>query len=199
MKRSVRILVVLTTMVLAMTSVLAVDVTSVFASGTGGTNCGVRRTTGNGGTKHFCKGERVNGEVITLQNGRTYYHCYMAKAPEAGQVNSGVIRYFHAERTGPACSQTQSSPGPRNPTGDGKWGTFSSNDYVLGFAIEINMGAYGRTYFNCLFQPAGASGRVLSGVVNPSRFEMSGKTHCGNTQNWNPGFRQASGDGGTSV
>lgn len=163
--------------------------------GTGGDNCGVRRTTGIGGTKAFCRGESVDGAVITLNSGKTYYACHIRHAPQEGTVESGVIRYFRAEVATPLCKNTLASPGPRNPTGDGNWGHFRAKSHVLGFAIEQNLGPNGRTYFDCAIVRADASGRVLSGVVNPSRFEIRGMgRRCANTDNWRPGFRTASGN-----
>lgn len=168
------------------------------SGGTGGDNCGVRRTTGIGGTKQFCKGESVDGAVITFNSGKTYYGCHIRHAPRSGKVENGVIRYFRAEVATPLCKNTLSSPGPRNPTGEGNWGNFDQGDHVLGFAIEINVGPDGRTYFGCAIVRADASGRMNSGVVNPSRFEIRDMVRrCGSTDNWNPGFRTESGNGGT--
>lgn len=172
--------------------------------GTGGTKCGTRRTTGNGGTKQFCKGERVAGEIISLRNadgswGKTYYRCFLSDPGRRGRVTSGVIRYFTAEIRGlPNCKNTTSSPSPRRATGNGNWLSFKQGDHVLGFAIEINRGPNGQTYFNCAMVKAPANGRVNSGVVNPSRFEIKKmQRRCFNTQDWNPGFRAQSGDGYT--
>lgn len=151
-----------------------------------------RHVTGNGKTRKFAKGDSVAGEVITLRGGKTFYQCYMAKAPSKGKVTSGVINPWNKEvRNLPSCSDTQSSPGPRDPTGKGKWGRFHKGDYVQGFVIEVN----GRTYFDCLMKPAHHKGRVLDGIVNPSRFEMQGETACSSTSNWRPGYRTESGDG----
>lgn len=171
--------------------------------GTGGTNCGVRRTTGNGGTKRFCKGERVAGEIISLRNadgtwGRTYYRCYLPDPGRRGRVTSGVIRYFTSELNGlPNCKDTLSSPSPRRETGDGEWLAFKKGDHVLGFAIEINVDPRGRTYFNCAMVKASTNGHINSGVVNPSRFEIRNMKRCYETDNWNPGFRVQSGNGDT--
>lgn len=165
--------------------------------GTGGDQCGVRRTTGNGGTKHFCKGESVDGAVITLNGGKTGYACHFRHAPRSGKVESGVIRYFPAEADTPLCKNTLMSPGPRKEAGkDGR--KFQKGDHVLGFAIEINVDPRGRTYFDCAIVKAEADGFVFSGLVNPSRFEIRDmQRRCLKTQNWNPGFRVESGDGVT--
>lgn len=175
-------------------SAVGVSASIAFGGGSGGDQCGVRRTTGQGETKRFCKGESVEGAVITLNGGKTGYACHFRHAPRGGKVESGVIRYFPAEAQTPLCKNTLMSPGPRKETGSGTWRQFNKGDHVLGFAIEINLGPNGRTYFSCAFVKADASGRVNSGVVNPSRFEIRKMKRCKDTDNWRPGFRTESGD-----
>lgn len=166
--------------------------------------CDSRRTTGNGGTRRFCKGANVAGEIISLRNadgtwGQTWYRCKLPNAPRRGRVTSGVINYYGKEVNNlPLCSDTLASPTPRHPTGNGNWANFHVGDHVLGFAIEINLGSNGRTYFDCAMKSVSASGRVNSGVVNPSRFEIGQMTSCSNTNNWRPGFRTESGDSSLS-
>jgi hypothetical protein len=156
-----------------------------------------RRVTGNGGTLFFQKGQSVAGEVIKLRGGKTFYRCKMPRAPQRGKVTSGVIDYYRSEvQSLRNCKKTLASPGPRRETGNGRWRSFRKGDHVLGYAIEVENGFAGRTYFDCVVVGADAPGRVNSGVVNPSRFEISAmKRHCSRTDNWRPGFRMETGSG----
>lgn len=159
-----------------------------------------RRATGNGNTLRFSAGERVAGEIISIRNsdgtwGRTWYRCKLSKASRSGRVTSGVINYFMAEvRNLPNCKDTLSSPTPRQTTGSGNWRPFKTGYHVLGFAIETN----GRTYIKCGMTSVSHNGRVVSGVVNPSRFELGAIKRCNSTTNWRPGYRKTSGDGSLS-
>ena len=185
MSRSTRLIAIFTVLVIVLVAV---------SSPALGAN---RRITGIGGTLSFRKGEAVAGEVIGLQGGKHFYRCKHLGAPRRGKVTSGVINPVRAEvKHLKPCGKTLASPGPRRPTGEGRWRNFRRGDHVLGFAIEVETGFSGRTYFDCVVVDADARGRVLSGVVNPSRFEIQAmQRRCNRTNDWRPGFRMETGSG----
>lgn len=169
---------------------------TLVASSTSAAEAGNRRATGPDGTLYFGRSVRVAGEVIALKGGKHFYRCRWGKTPRRGKVTSGVIRPIWAEiKHLRQCRKTLASPGPRRQSGDGRWRSFKRGDHVLGFAIEVNSGFAGRTYFDCAVIRADAGGRVLSGVVNPTRFEIRSMTPCNRTTNWRPGFRTETGSG----
>ena len=167
---------------------------------------GERRTTGDGKSLNFARNARVLGEVISLRRadgtlGRTWYQCRLPKSPQRGRVTSGVIfpwqeEWHKAKLQGvELCRNTLASPTPRRPTGDSNWRPFQQGSHVLGFAIEVDEGFRGKTFFNCKVLQSDASGRVNSGVVNPSRFELQELQSCNRTEDWRPGFRRETGSG----
>lgn len=56
-------------------------------------NPGPKLETGDGGTLHFMKGDKVLGALIRLSDGRTFESCHFV-APMNGEVTGGVVNYY---------------------------------------------------------------------------------------------------------
>lgn len=133
-----------------------------------------RKTSGEGKTITFKKGDFVCGSVIKI-NGKTYFNSYIHNAPQSGTITSGVVNYWRGENKGLTFVTTAQILATRTriPTGSGQWKNFQAGDNAVGIKMifdngkTADNGSFGVVVYN---SPIG--GKVFEGVVNPWSTEI---------------------------